>query len=114
MPLLDIRISDSVKIISHELVEELTRTAADISGKPEIVIMTKFSQEEIYMGNKKILGAFIEYRYTGKLDEKIKNTLCNEFNAVIHKYLTLDNKNLYINFISMERNDWGVGEELLK
>lgn len=109
MPFLDIKYtnkltSDTEVNIKKEVVEVLDK----ILGKPEMWVMVNFSYDNniYFRGNTIKPSIFAELKIYGEASSENFNKLTGELTKIFCKYINVEPKNVYINYICSKNWGW--------
>jgi phenylpyruvate tautomerase PptA (4-oxalocrotonate tautomerase family) len=108
MPLLKL---ETTVVLSEDkrqaLLASLSRTVAEIIGKPEQYVMVTASQSAMLMSGKPGDAAFADVRSIGGLTGDVNRKLSQKVCQLLHDSLGIPPNRIYLNFTDVEAGRWG-------
>lgn len=108
MPL--IKLETSVDLSGEQtekLLSDLSRTVADVTGKPETYVMAIVQKADIMLGGESGPAAFADIRGIGGLDPDTNNKLSAALCELISDSIAVANDKIYLNFTDVAASNWG-------
>lgn len=108
MPLLKLDVSVPVTDDQKQkLLVGCSRLLARLTGKPELYVMVTVQTCAIAMGGKPGPAAFADVRGIGGLKANTNVEISKELCALLKQELELDPRQVYMNFTTVEGDNWG-------
>ena len=109
MPLLKLQVS-SGSITDEkrgDLLRNLSKTVAEIIGKPEKYVMVSIEESAFLMSGEPGPAAFAELSSIGGLNLTVNNDLTKKICSLLNKSLGISSERVYVAFYDVSANDWG-------
>ena len=105
MPLIQINTSSKSVVDNDVLQEEISRTVADLTGKPESYVMTMIqSDSQMTFAGSDEPCCFIKLKSIGSLKpSSMSKSLCK----LIASQTNIKTNRIYIEFIDVKASNWG-------
>lgn len=98
--------------IKQEIAKTLSEICATTLGKPEEYMLSMvYDDPVILFGGRSDKSALIEVRSIGGLSSEINQTLSAAICELLSEKLDIDPAHVYLNFIDVERSNWGWNKE---
>ncbi len=89
------------------LLASLSKTLAEVTGKPEQYVMVTASQIAMQMGGKQGDAAFVDIRGIGGLSGDVNRRLSQKLCRLLSDSLGVPQNRIYLNFTEFEASNWG-------
>lgn len=108
MPAIHIKTSAPlVGSTSIELLQKVSKMAADVIGKPEQYVMASLQSAEMMMSGQNAAAAWIEVRSIGGLSSEVNKRMTQKFCALLKQGLGIAPERVYINYVDIKTENWG-------
>jgi phenylpyruvate tautomerase PptA (4-oxalocrotonate tautomerase family) len=113
MPLIKVDLHGHVEDkVKSRLAAQLSRAAAEATGKPERYVMVVVSDGAVVrMAGQEGPAAFVDVRGIGGLNHAVNNDLCRRVSAALHQEASVPTERVYLNFTNVDAASWGHGAE---
>ncbi len=108
MPLL--KLETTVALAENKrqaLLTSLSKTLAEVTGKPEQYVMVTASQVAMQMAGKPGDAAFVDIRGIGGLSGDVNRRLSQKVCRLLSESLGVPQSRIYLNFTEIEASNWG-------
>jgi phenylpyruvate tautomerase len=89
------------------LLASLSKTLAEITGKPEEYVMVTAGQSAMLMSGKPGDAAFVDIRGIGGLSGDVNRQLSQKVCRLLNESLGVPPNRIYLNFTEIEAGNWG-------
>jgi len=89
------------------LLASLSKTLAQVTGKPEQYVMITASQVAMQMAGKPGDAAFVDVRGIGGLSGEVNRRLSQQLCRLLNETLGVPPNRIYLNFTEFEASNWG-------
>jgi phenylpyruvate tautomerase len=89
------------------LLASLSKTLAEVTGKPEHYVMVTASQVAMQMAGKPGDVAFVDVRGIGGLSGDVNRKLSQKLCSLLNESLGVPQNRIYLNFTEFEASNWG-------
>ena len=89
------------------LLAALSKTLAEVTGKPEQYVMVTASQVAMQMAGKLGDAAFVDIRGIGGLSGDVNRQLSQKLCRLLNESLGVPANRIYLNFTELEASNWG-------
>ena len=89
------------------LLASLSKTLAEVTGKPEQYVMVTASQVAMQMAGKLGDAAFVDIRGIGGLSGDVNRKLSQKLCRLLSESLGVPQNRIYLNFTDFEASNWG-------
>lgn len=108
MPLIKLETSaDFSPEQKSKLLTDLSKTVADVTGKPEAYVMATIQHSDICMSGTTEPAAFADIKGIGGLDPATNKKLSKAVCSLLSKSLEISSDRVYINFTEVAASSWG-------
>jgi phenylpyruvate tautomerase PptA (4-oxalocrotonate tautomerase family) len=108
MPLIKVESTQHISAEQKsELLESLSASVAEITGKSEKYVMALWADAEIILGGGQGAAAFVEVRGIGGLDDGTNKRLSASICDILDSAADIPPDRVYINFTDIPRSNWG-------
>jgi phenylpyruvate tautomerase len=97
--------------ISLELLQKVSKMAAEVLGKPEQYVMVTLQSAEMMMSGQNGSAAWIEVRSIGGLNTEVNKRMAKKLCALLKTELGIGPERVYINYIDIKPENWGWNSE---
>jgi len=108
MPLLKL---ETTVVLSEDkrkaLLASLSKTVAEIIGKPEQYVMVAVGQAAMLMSGNPGDAAFVDVRSIGGLTKEVNRKLSQKVCKLLNDSLGVPEDRVYLNFTEVKASDWG-------
>src|ERR1035441_6051627 len=112
MPLLKL---ETTVVLSEDkrkaLLASLSKTVAEIIGKPEQYVMVTVGQAAMLMAGNPGAAAFVDVRSIGGLTNDVNRKLSRKVCKLLNESLGVPEDRVYLNFTEVQASNWGRSEE---
>jgi phenylpyruvate tautomerase PptA (4-oxalocrotonate tautomerase family) len=108
MPLL--KLQTSVAVAGEQkkrLLAELSKTLAQVTGKPENYVMVALEAGDLLMAGTAGPAAFVDIRGIGGLTKPVNAKLAKVVGDLLKKELGIEPERTYLNFSDVAAHNWG-------
>lgn len=105
-----IHIKTSAQVVGDqgvELLQKVSKVAAEVIGKPEQYVMASLQSAEMVMSGQNGAAAWIEVRSIGGLQGEVNKHLTQKLCALLKLELGVVSERVYINYIDITPENWG-------
>jgi phenylpyruvate tautomerase len=92
---------------SGELLAGISKTAAQLIGKPEQYVMVTIHQGPAMMAGTRQDCAFLDIRSIGGLNPQVNRQLSAALGQLLQRALNLEPRRIYLNFVDVPADQWG-------
>jgi len=107
MPLLKL---ETTVVLSDDkrqaLLASLSKTIAEIIGKPQQYVMVTARQVAIQMSGSPGDAAFVDVRSIGGLTDEVNRKLSQKVSQLLHDSLGIPPNRIYLNFTDVQARHW--------
>jgi phenylpyruvate tautomerase PptA (4-oxalocrotonate tautomerase family) len=89
------------------LLASLSKTLAEVTGKPEQYVMITANQVAMQMAGKPGDAAFVDVRGIGGLSGEVNRRLSQQLCRLLNETLGVPPNRIYLNFTEFEASNWG-------
>jgi phenylpyruvate tautomerase PptA (4-oxalocrotonate tautomerase family) len=89
------------------LLASLSKTVAEIIGKPEQYVMVAVGQAAMLMSGNPGDAAFVDVRSIGGLTKEVNRKLSQKVCKLLNDSLGVPEDRVYLNFTEVKASDWG-------
>ena len=89
------------------LLASLSKTVAEIIGKPEQYVMVAVGQAAMLMSGNPGDAAFVDVRSIGGLTNDVNRKLSQQVCKLLNDSLGVPEDRVYLNFTEVKASDWG-------
>jgi phenylpyruvate tautomerase len=89
------------------LLASLSKTLAEVTGKPEQYVMVTASKVAMQMAGKPGDAAFVDVRGIGGLSGDVNRKLSQKLCRLLSESLGVPQNRIYLNFTEFEAGNWG-------
>jgi phenylpyruvate tautomerase PptA (4-oxalocrotonate tautomerase family) len=89
------------------LLASLSKTVAEIIGKPQQYVMVAASQAAMQMSGSQGNAAFVDVRSIGGLTGDVNRRLSQKVCQLLHHSLGIPPDRIYLNFTDVQASHWG-------
>ena len=89
------------------LLASLSKTVAEIIGKPQQYVMVAASQAAMQMSGNPDDAAFVDVRSIGGLTGEVNRKLSKKVCELLHESLGIPPNRIYLNFTDVQASHWG-------
>jgi phenylpyruvate tautomerase PptA (4-oxalocrotonate tautomerase family) len=89
------------------LLASLSKTVAEIIGKPEQYVMVAVGQAAMLMSGNPGAAAFVDVRSIGGLTNDVNRKLSQKVCKLLTDSLGVPENRVYLNFTDVEASNWG-------
>lgn len=108
MPLINVKISkDLTKSDFNELLPALSKIVAECTNKPEQYVMAIIERTDMMMSGNQDSCAFATVKSIGNLSREVNENISCRVSELLEQKLNIQKDRVYLNFIEVERKDWG-------
>jgi len=108
MPLLKLETTvDLTEDKGKALLASLSKTVAEVIGKPQQYVMVTASQAAIQMSGSPGDAAFVDIRSIGGLTGDLNRKLSQKVCQLLHDSLGIPPNRIYLNFTDVKASHWG-------
>jgi phenylpyruvate tautomerase len=108
MPLLKLETTGALADDKRQaLLASLSRTLAEVTGKPEQYVMVTANQIAMQMAGKPGDAAFVDVRGIGGLSGEVNRRLSQQLCRLLNETLGVPPNRIYLNFTEFEASNWG-------
>ena len=108
MPLLKLKTTVALADDKRQaLLASLSKTLAQVTGKPEQYVMITASQVAMQMAGKPGDAAFVDVRGIGGLSGEVNRRLSQQLCRLLNETLGVPPNRIYLNFTEFEAGNWG-------
>ena len=108
MPLLKL---ETTVVLSEDrrqaLLASLSKTVAEVIGKPQQYVMVTASHAAIQMSGSPGDAAFVDVRGIGGLTGEVNRKLSKRVCELLHESLGIPPNRIYLNFTDVQASHWG-------
>ncbi len=109
MPLIKI---ESAKEIPSDVLDGLSKIAAETIGKPETYVMVSATKAELMMSGAAGNAAFVEIKSIGGLTHAVCEKLSAKICDLLNEKLGIPTDRIYLNFTDVPASQWGFDGSL--
>ena len=91
----------------QELIDNLTRTIANKTQKPENYVMVIVQYERIFMAGSPKPAVFGDVRSIGALSGEVNRKLSSEICFLLERFAQIPKERVYLNFSDIAPENWG-------
>jgi len=108
MPLLKLETTVALAVDKRQaLLASLSKTLAEVTGKPEQYVMVTANQVAMQMAGKPGDAAFVDVRGIGGLSGEVNRRLSQQLCRLLNETLGVPPNRIYLNFTEFEASNWG-------
>jgi phenylpyruvate tautomerase PptA (4-oxalocrotonate tautomerase family) len=108
MPLLKLETNAALSEDKRKaLLGPLSKTVAEIVGKPEQYVMVTIGQAGMLMSGSAGDAAFVDIRGIGGLNYDVNRKLAERVCMLLQEFLGIPPNRVYLNFTELEAGNWG-------
>ena len=89
------------------LLASLSKTVAEMTGKPEQYVMVTVNPAAMLMAGKTGDAAFVDVRGIGGLSGAVNRQLSQKLCQLLNQSLGVSQDRIYLNFTEVEASNWG-------
>lgn len=115
MPLIHLSFSKDIDLTKADaLIPTISKIIADCTGKPEQYVMVMLDICEMMMSGQRGKSAFATIKSVGGLSLDINEKISLNLAELIETKLDVPKNRIYLNFINIERENWGYNGKTFK
>lgn len=90
-----------------ELLQKVSKVAAEVIGKPEQYVMASLQSAEMIMSGESGAAAWIEVRSIGGIRGEVNKRMTPKLCGLLKQELGIVSERVYINYIDIKAENWG-------